>query len=79
MSAQHKKSITFRLLQEVGPFLVQQRIYFTKYKEMLKEFDFEKGANWVYDPHGVIAARKSSYKNESNGMIERTSNLESWE
>jgi hypothetical protein len=53
--AQHRKAITFPLPQEVGPFLVQQRIYFSVVEEKLKKFDFDKGEGWVYDPHGVIS------------------------
>jgi hypothetical protein len=68
---QHKKSITFSLPQEIGPFLVQQRVDFAKAEEMLNRFDFEKESSLVYDPHGVIVSRRSTYKHESRGMIEK--------
>jgi hypothetical protein len=63
--------------KEVGPFLVQQRTTFVVAEEMLKQFDFEKGEGWVYDPHGVISTRKPTYKHHPNVLIENTSNLES--
>jgi hypothetical protein len=46
---------------------------------MLKHFDFEKEISWVYDPHGLIFARRSTYKHESREIVEKTTNLEFWE
>ena len=48
-------------------------------EEMLLHLDFEKGSKWVYDPHGVIAARRPMYKHMLNHVVERTANLDSWE
>ena len=46
---------------------------------MLQQLDFEKGSKWVYDPHGVVATRRPMYKNLPNPIVERISNLDSWE
>jgi hypothetical protein len=46
---------------------------------MLNQFDFERETSLVYDPHGVIVARRSTYKHESRGMIKKETKLEFWE
>jgi len=46
---------------------------------MLNRFDFERESSLVYKPHVVIVARRSTYENESRGMIKKATNLEFWE
>jgi hypothetical protein len=46
---------------------------------MPHHLDFEKRSKWVYDPHGVIAARRPMYNHMPNPIVERNANLDSWE
>jgi hypothetical protein len=48
-------------------------------EEMLQQLHLEKGEKWVYDPFNVISTRRPSYKHQPNPLLERISNLDSWE
>jgi hypothetical protein len=77
----------FPNIENPSPFHCHRRLaifgstknIFFAVEEMLKQFDFEKGEGWIYDPHGVIVARNPTYKHQPNVLVERTANLESWE
>lgn len=50
---------------------------------MIKEFGFEKGEKWKYDPHHIISNKRleisfASYIHESRLEIEKMENQETW-
>jgi hypothetical protein len=76
---QHKQSVTFKLPHEVGPFLVKLITSLSFVEGMLQQF-FEKEKSWIYDPQGIIVARKPMlYKHQLDPIIESTANLDTWE
>jgi len=50
----------FKLENVVGPLIENSIQDLTQLKEMMKEFHFELGEKWKYDPHQVIYDRRKS-------------------
>ena len=65
----------FKLRNIVGPFIVNSRQDLTYVEDKIKEFHFELGERWKYDPHHIIFYRRKSvnsnpYTHESRPRID---------
>lgn len=59
--AKHKKSITFKLPYEIGPFIARRRTTKTIAKDLLKETKFQKGEKINYYAHHIISKKSKIF------------------
>ena len=56
-----KLKVTFKLKNEVGPFIVNTRATLQITTKILSAMGFQQGEPWNYDPHVVISSKKNSH------------------
>ena len=56
-----KHKVTFKLKNEVGPFIVSNRETLQITTKLLSTMGFQQGEPWNYDPHGIISSKKTSH------------------
>ena len=75
---------TLKLPQGVGPFTINTRDALNQVEKLLEEMNLPKIGKYNYDPHNIIYslskdAVRELHKHQPNPILERTTNLETWE
>lgn len=52
----------FKLGNIMDPFIINSRQALTYVEDKIKEFHFELGERWKYDPHHIVCNRRKSVK-----------------
>jgi hypothetical protein len=81
--ASTNRKITFKLPQDVGPFIVRSREAQNVVQRMLDALDLNHGKPWKYDPHQIISKRRiqlglGPYLHQPNPELEKLANMDSW-
>ena len=78
-----KKKTWFKIKNQVGPFICNNRDAGPEAEKYLQEFKFSKSFLWYYDPLGVISrlrvkCKLTPYVDEKKPDIEKYSNQSEW-